>query len=36
MSVLGHMMKLIAEGRVCCDSDTPVVQSRYRLADMPG
>ncbi len=31
MSLLGHMGKLIGEGRVACDDDTPVVQSTFRL-----
>ena len=34
MSVLGHMIKLIAEGRVACDAKVPVVQSRYRLVNV--
>lgn len=34
MSVLGHMVKLIDEGRVVCSADIPVVQSAYRLVDV--
>jgi glyoxylase-like metal-dependent hydrolase (beta-lactamase superfamily II) len=32
LSLLGHMMKLIDDGRVVCDSQPPVIQSRFRLA----
>jgi len=31
MSLLGHMTKLIEEGRVSCDADTPVIQSEFKL-----
>ncbi len=34
MSVLGHMMKLINEGRVRCDSDLPTVRSTFALVDV--
>ena len=34
LSVLGHMVKLIEEGRVACGADTPGVQSDYRLIDV--
>jgi len=31
MSLLGHMHKLIEEGRVTCKAENPVVQSAYQL-----
>ncbi len=31
MSLLGHMFKLIEEGRVVASDDRPVVQSEFRL-----
>ena len=34
MSLLGHMLKLIDEGRVACDTDEPVVQSAFRLVEV--
>ncbi|MEM8616479.1 MAG: MBL fold metallo-hydrolase [Pseudomonadota bacterium] len=34
MSLLGHMMKLIKEGRVRSDAATPVVQSRFELIEV--
>ncbi len=34
MSLLGHMLKLIDEGRVTCDVAQPVVQSAYRLVEV--
>ena len=33
MSLLGHMVKLIDEGRVACDADRPLVGSTYRLVN---
>ncbi|MEM9938151.1 MAG: MBL fold metallo-hydrolase [Pseudomonadota bacterium] len=33
LSLLGHMMKLIEEGRVACDADTPVIQSEFKLVE---
>lgn len=34
MSVLGHMVKLIDEGRVAHDDKTPNLQTEYRLVDV--
>lgn len=34
MSLLGHMMKLIEEGRVSSDSDIPTVRSTFALVDV--
>lgn len=34
MSVLGHMVKLVDEGRVSYQGDTPHVQSEFRLMDV--
>lgn len=34
MSLLGHMVKLIDEGRVTCDTDAPLVQSSFRLVEV--
>jgi len=33
MSLLGHMVKLIDEGRVACDAERPLVGSTYRLVN---
>ena len=33
LSLLGHMHKLIDEGRIICSDSKPVVQSHFRLAD---
>lgn len=34
LSLLGHMGKLIAEGRVTCDDEMPVVQSNFQLVEV--
>lgn len=34
LSLLGHMGKLIDEGRVVCDDATPVIKSNFKLADV--
>jgi hypothetical protein len=30
-SVLAHLVKLVREGRVVCDTDPPTISSKYRL-----
>ena len=35
LSVLGHMFKLLDEGRICCDADEPVIQSKFRINSTP-
>ncbi|MDG1826399.1 MAG: MBL fold metallo-hydrolase [Henriciella sp.] len=34
LSLLGHMGKLIAEGRVTCDDEMPIVQSNFQLVEV--
>ncbi len=34
LSLVGHMVKLIEEGRVTCSDDTPLIQSKYTLVEV--